>query len=172
VSIDRRESDADNWIPESGLPNSRDWLRFTNCRYRDRMTVSHEIPAARKLLLVDDDRTFAQIAARALARRGFEVAVAYDVNSALNLAASDTNYAVVDLVLGDTSGLRLLEPLKVKNPSMRILLLSGYASIETIVDAMRRGVTQFLAKPVDADQIVAALTNVEPSGLHVSTHVR
>jgi len=136
------------------------------------MPAFPKTPSARKLLLVDDDRTFAQIAARALVRRGFDVAVAHDVNSAIGLAASNTSYALVDLVLGDTSGLGLLEPLKAKNPSMRIVVLSGYASIETIMDAIRHGATHFLAKPVDADQIVAALTNGEPSALHVGSHAR
>jgi two-component system response regulator RegA len=136
------------------------------------MTTFHKSKVVRKLLLVDDDRTFALVAARALARRGFEVAVAYDVDSALDLAAGDTDYAVVDLILGDASGLSLLSPLKTKNPSMRILLMSGYASTETVADAIRLGASLFLAKPADMDQIVAALTNVEPNGLRVDSHVR
>jgi two-component system, response regulator RegA len=123
------------------------------------MTAFHETPPVRKLLLVDDDRTFVQVAARALERRGFEVVVAYDTDSALDLANGDLDYAVVDLALGNTSGLRLLAPLKTRNPAIRILVLSGYANIETVVDAIRLGATHYLAKPADVDAIVAALRN-------------
>jgi two-component system, response regulator RegA len=113
--------------------------------------------SARRLLFVDDDQTFAQIAARALTRRGFDVTVAHDLASALDLAHSDTDYAVVDLMLGEASGLDLLSPFKAINPAMRILVVSGFATIETVMEAIRRGATRFLAKPLDADTIAAAL---------------
>jgi len=64
---------------------------------------------------------------------------------------------VVDLKLGNESGLDLLSPLKARNPAMRILVLSGFATIETVMEAIRRGATCFLAKPVNVDTIVAAL---------------
>jgi two-component system response regulator RegA len=123
------------------------------------MTALHQTQADRKLLLVDDDRIFAQVTARALARRGFEVTVAHDVDAALGMVSDNTDFAVVDLALGNASGLSLLIPLKQMNPSMRILMLSGYASSKTVEEAIRLGATQYLAKPADADEIVAALTN-------------
>ena len=121
------------------------------------MRTSNKIHSVRRLLLVDDDYTFAQVAARSLTRRGFEVVVANDTDSALNLANSDIDYAIVDLVLGNASGLQLLSPLKTRNHAMRILVLSGYASTETIANAIGLGATCYLAKPVGADEIVAAL---------------
>lgn len=119
--------------------------------------MTAEENALPKLLFIDDDRYFPHAAARALARRGFDVSVAHDHDSALALSGADTAFAVVDLVLGNASGLALLPKLKAVNPSMKILVLTGYASIDTAVDAIRRGAENYLAKPVDADTIVAAL---------------
>lgn len=115
-------------------------------------------PAERpRLVLVDDDPHFPHVAAQALGRRGFDAAVAHDAASALALADRNTGYAVVDLVLGGESGLALLPRLKALNPAMRILVLTGCASIGTAVEAIKRGAANSLAKPVDADTIAAAL---------------
>ena len=112
----------------------------------------------RSLLLVDDDQVFNRVLTRALAQRGFEVTSAHDIDHAQALLSEMTpEYAVLDLNLGGASGLRLIGVLKGLNPDCRILVLTGYASIATAVDAIKLGATQYLAKPVDVDTIVAAL---------------
>ena len=111
-----------------------------------------------RLLLVEDDAVFAGAMARALRARGFEVTIAGDAADALQcVRALLPDYAVVDLKLGEDSGLALIPELHAAVPSMRILLLTGYASIATAVEAIKRGAHDYLAKPVDADAVVRAL---------------
>jgi two-component system response regulator RegA len=112
----------------------------------------------KRLLLVEDDAVFAAALARALRARGFDVAVASDVAGALRcVRARRPDHAVVDLKLGEENGLALIPVLRAEAPAMRILLLTGYASIATAVEAIKRGAHDYLAKPVDADQVVGAL---------------
>lgn len=109
------------------------------------------------LLLVDDDETFRSVLGRALQRRGFEVVAAHDVESAQRMLESITpTHAVVDLRLPGASGLTLVASLRARVPDARIVVLTGYASIATAVDAIKLGATHYLAKPVDADDVVAA----------------
>ncbi len=111
----------------------------------------------RSLLLVDDDPTFTAVLARALERRGFRIYIAHDAARASALLASlIPDYAIVDLKLPGPSGLTLITALKEKNPAMSIVVLTGYASIATAVEAIKLGATHYLAKPADADEIVAA----------------
>jgi two-component system response regulator RegA len=110
------------------------------------------------LLLIDDDAVFAAVLARALSARGFAVSVANDGATALALAREKApDHAVLDLKLGAENGLALIPDLLGVRPQLRILLLTGYASIATAVEAIKRGAHDYLAKPVDADQVVQAL---------------
>ncbi len=110
------------------------------------------------LLLVDDDPTFCRVLSRALARRGFTVSTAHDVQEALLAAeANPPEYAVIDLKMPGPSGLALLQRLKELDDATRIVVLTGYASIATAVEAIKLGATHYLAKPADADQVAAAL---------------
>ena len=110
------------------------------------------------LLLVEDDAVFAGAMARALRRRGFDVAVAASAGEAMaSTRERSPRYAVVDLKLGDDSGLTLIPALLAEAPELRVLLLTGYASIATAVEAIKRGAHDYLAKPVDADAVVRAL---------------
>jgi two-component system response regulator RegA len=112
----------------------------------------------RRVLLVDDDAVFAAVLSRALAARGFDVVVAADSEAALGAIRSHgPDHAVVDLKLGAESGLALIPRLLAVSPRLNILLLTGYASIATAVEAMRRGAKNYLAKPVDADAVARAL---------------
>lgn len=114
------------------------------------------------LLLVDDDETFCRVLKKALSRRGYDVAVAHDVASALILAeASPPEYAVVDLKMPGASGLVLVKRLKELDEETRIVVLTGFASIATAVEAVKLGATHYLAKPADADQILAAMNRDE-----------
>lgn len=111
-----------------------------------------------KLLIVDDDDTFAHVLARALSSRGFAVQTAGDADSAVMVARKQRPaFCVLDLKLGENNGLRLVPELKAIVPDMRILLLTGYASIATAVEAIKRGAHDYLAKPVDADAVARAL---------------
>ena len=111
-----------------------------------------------RLLLVDDDATLREVLARALTRRGFEVRTAASGEEALPLAREwRPGHAVVDLKMEGMSGLALVPELKALNPEMHILMLTGYASIATAVEAIKLGATHYLPKPADADEIVAAL---------------
>jgi len=114
------------------------------------------------LLLVDDDDTFRKVLAPALRKRGFDVVTAPDVNEALALAeANPPEYAVVDLKMPGLSGLTLVKRLKELDAATRIVMLTGYASIATAVEAVKLGATHYLAKPADADAIVAAFHKTE-----------
>jgi len=114
--------------------------------------------AAAPLLIVDDDPTFSRVLARALASRGFEVLTADNAIEARALARRhQPRYCVLDLKLGDENGLKLIPDLQALVPEIRVLLLTGYASIATAVEAIKRGAHDYLAKPVDADAVVRAL---------------
>lgn len=109
------------------------------------------------LLLVDDDVTFCNVLGRALEKRGFAVTLAHSVEQATPLAqANPPEYAVVDLKMGGASGLTLIRALHELDPATRIVVLTGYASIATAVEAIKLGATQYLSKPANADDVVAA----------------
>lgn len=119
------------------------------------------IPRTHRLVLIDDDAVFSAVLARALSTRGFVVDVANDGNRALALVREHApDFAVLDLKLGAESGLALIPQLLAARAQLRILLLTGYASIATAVEAIKRGAHDYLAKPVDADQVVQALLGV------------
>lgn len=114
------------------------------------------------LLLAEDDAVFAGVLGRALATRGFNVVRAANTTDALACAkATRPAYAVIDLKLGDDNGLELIPALRDAVPGLRMLLLTGYASIATAVEAIRRGAHDYLAKPVDADAVTRALLDCD-----------
>jgi len=109
------------------------------------------------LLLVDDDETFCQVLSAALERRGFSVCVAHNVTDGFAAAEGDSpEYAVIDLKMPGASGLELVKKLKNLDTHTRIVVLTGYASIATAVEAIKLGAIHYLSKPADADEIVAA----------------
>lgn len=112
------------------------------------------------LLLVDDDRVFGEVLARALARRGYAVQIAHDVAAATVIAERDPpEYAVIDLKMPGGSGLALVQRLTALDAHTRIVVLTGYASIATAVEAIKLGATHYLSKPADADEIVRAFAH-------------
>ena len=115
-----------------------------------------------KLLLVDDDEVFRGVLAKALGRRGYDVRVAHDVESALACAQADPpGYALVDLCLPGPSGLALVDRLARDWPDVRIVVLTGYASIATAVEAVKLGAMHYLTKPVQTEDIVTAFRREE-----------
>jgi two-component system, response regulator RegA len=111
------------------------------------------------ILLVDDDEIFRERLARALRGRGYDVATAADHEGALAAAGTrKPDFAVVDLRMPGLSGLALIGPLRALAPGARIVVLTGYGSITSAVEALRAGAHDYLSKPVDAEQVIAALT--------------
>jgi two-component system response regulator RegA len=113
--------------------------------------------AAPTLLVVDDDDVFRDRLSRALADRGFEVASAGNAEQALALCAEAPEYAVLDLRMPGGSGLELLRALRLKDPATKVVMLTGYGSIPTAIEATREGAVGYLTKPTDADEVVKAL---------------
>ena len=116
------------------------------------------------LLLVDDDETFRFVMARALRSRGYRVleAAGYD-DAVIILRVSSPRSAVVDLQMQGPSGLELLRTIKELRPETRVVVLSGNRAAEIEAEAMRLGAAKYLTKPLDADELVAALTKVDPA---------
>jgi len=109
-------------------------------------------------LVLDDNEVFAATLARMLNRRGFDAAVAHGGAEALALAQQTAfSYVTVDLHLQQDSGLQWIAPLREALPEARILVLTGYASIATTVQAIKLGADNYLAKPANVDSILSAL---------------
>jgi len=110
------------------------------------------------LLLVDDDEIFCEVLEEALRNRGYQVESAHNIADGMEKARHlDPEYAVIDLRIGQESGLSLAKQLHARDENTCMVILTGYASIATAVEAIKLGVTHYLAKPADADEILAAL---------------
>jgi two-component system response regulator RegA len=108
-----------------------------------------------RLLLVDDDATFCMVLKMAMEKRGFDVFVAHDLESGIALADEvEPEYAVIDLRIGYDSGLSMVKRLVELDDNTRIVMLTGFASIATAVEAIKLGATHYLTKPADADESV------------------
>jgi two-component system, response regulator RegA len=117
-----------------------------------------ELPEDRSLVLVDDDRAFAQRLAKAMEGRGFEVRTAHSVEEGLALIHSKAPaFAVVDMRLEDGNGLDVVAELAKVRPQARTIVLTGYGNIATAVTAVKLGAVDYLAKPADADDVTDAL---------------
>jgi two-component system, response regulator RegA len=129
------------------------------------MTIEHRGPQDRRrlgLLVVDDDENHCGALQRAFETRGYTVRSACSVPRALMLLDDwSASYAVIDLRLPGPSGLTLIPHLKHVNPEVRIVMMSGYASIATAVEAIKLGAVHYLAKPVDANMIEVAFHRVQ-----------
>jgi two-component system, response regulator RegA len=124
----------------------------------------HDCAQRPKMLLADDDEMLCQVLARALTAGGYAVETAHDAASALRTAQSTPpDYAVIDLRLPDMSGLRLLERLRAVDARMRIVVLTGYGSIATAIEAIKLGATHYVTKPATAAQILAAFGRHSPN---------
>jgi two-component system response regulator RegA len=115
------------------------------------------VTAHPSILIVDDDEPFRRRLARAFADRGFDARQAADYESAMAAARAESpEYAVVDQKMPGRSGLELARDLLAVDPTTKIVILTGYASVATTAWAMRLGVAWYLPKPADADDILAA----------------
>lgn len=125
------------------------------------MHLAHPAPS---LLLVDDDLSFADALARALTHRGFQVQVVNTGGEALQAIDRQLpQYGVIDLRLPDMSGLKIVERLTARGGRTNVVVLTGYGSIATAIEAVKLGATYYLTKPIKADQVVAAFDQREGS---------
>lgn len=134
---------------------------MTECATTDNAVAGESL----RTLLVEDDETAAALLARALRRHGFDVQASSCVEQALPIIERwRPQAAVVDLRLQRQSGLTLIPILVRQHPGMRILVLTGYASIATAVQAIKLGASDYLPKPASIVEIVAALRGHPPQG--------
>jgi len=112
------------------------------------------------LLIVDDDEVFAGVLARAMAKRFTRVFTAYDVEQAVSSAREQRpDKIVLDLKIHQSSGLDIIEQLCEASPAVAIVILTGYSSIATTVEAMKLGAVNYLCKPVNADELIQAFND-------------
>ena len=113
-------------------------------------------------LLIDDDALYLSVLKRSLERRGYRVETATNAAEAIAAAnAHAPDFALVDLKLAEDSGLDLVGPLREAHAAMRIVLVTGYASVATAVEAIKRGADHYLAKPTTVDAILRAIGEKE-----------
>lgn len=126
--------------------------------------MSNSAFQGQSILVVDDDDLLRQQLARAFERRGLEVRTAANLAEAKQLILEESpELAVVDLKMPDGSGMKLLELLHQVDPTTKSVMLTGYGSIATAIDAVRLGATYFLQKPADADEILNVFVRGEAS---------
>lgn len=117
--------------------------------------------SAPTLLVVEDDELLRERLVRAFKDRGFLAQGAASAHEADQLSEEAPEYAVIDLRIGEASGLEVIRMLLAKDSATRVVMLTGYGSIATAVEAMRLGAIHYLTKPADADEILSALRRGE-----------
>src|ERR1700747_2314166 len=116
------------------------------------------MPGDRSLLIVEDDKSFLQRLARAMEGRGFAVTTADSgADGIQHLETASPTFAVGGMRLEDGNGLDVVSALKRRRPDARAIILTGYGNIATAVNAVKLGAVDYLSKPVDADDVAAAL---------------
>jgi two-component system, response regulator RegA len=115
----------------------------------------------RQFLIIDDDETFASVLARSISRKGYHAHIANDSVTAVALLRdqkpdSAITHVVLDLKLSETTGLQLLPQLLSLRPGLQVVVLTGYASVATTVDAIKQGASNYLSKPATVEEILAA----------------
>ena len=127
------------------------------------MSLAEPLANLPTLLVVDDDPAFCRVVKRAMEARGFAVRVAHDVEQATWMAEDDPpEYALVDLKMPGESGLALVQKLKQLDAETCVVVLTGYASIATAIEAIKLGATHYLSKPARTEEILDAFKRVAP----------
>lgn len=118
---------------------------------------------SKKALLIEDDFGFANMLTRRLTKHHYTCVHEAELNNALvTCKKAHPDVILLDMYLGDESGLELIQPLRALAPNARIVLLTGHASIATAVSAMRLGADHYLSKPIDTQTLLAALEDTPP----------
>lgn len=127
------------------------------------MTDETSSSSISSIMVVDDDRAFCAALAGALRRRGFQAIVAHDYEEALAEAEVwQPLRAVIDLRMPGRGGLELVASLREKLPSLQMIVLTGFGSIATAVEAIKLGAVHYLTKPAEVDEVLAAFDRTEP----------
>lgn len=115
------------------------------------------------LLIIDDDPVFAETLARSIGKRGYKTFVANTSEQALKLMGEEKKIAqiVLDMKLAETSGLKLLPQLLSASPGVSVVILTGYSSISTAVEAIKLGATNYICKPCDANEVLLAFNQAD-----------
>jgi len=114
------------------------------------------------VLVIDDDEAFCRVLSRSLVRKGFDVTTAVGLaTTEVALEAQRFEYAIVDLCIGEESGLTIVKKIKLDSPETQIIMLTGYASIATAVEAIKLGAMHYLTKPAEIEDIIAAFGKEE-----------
>ena len=146
--MEAKNAAADSHLARGPMNNETEDLSFRQ----------DELPEDRSLIIVDDDRAFAQRLVRAMELRGFEVRGGHSVAEGVDLIRERAPaFAVVDMRLEDGNGLDVIAELSRARPDARAIVLTGYGNIATAVTAVKLGAVDYLAKPADADDVTDAL---------------
>jgi two-component system response regulator RegA len=146
--VEAKNAAADSGLAGGTMNNETEDLSFRQ----------DELPEDRSLIIVDDDRAFAQRLVRAMELRGFEVRGGHSVAEGVDLIRERAPaFAVVDMRLEDGNGLDVIAELSRARPDARAIVLTGYGNIATAVTAVKLGAVDYLAKPADADDVTDAL---------------
>jgi len=123
----------------------------------------------KQFLIVDDDVTFARVLARSLEKKNYPVYVANDAVKALSLLKEHLSmtHAVLDLKLAEGTGLQLLPQLLAIQPELKVVMLTGYASVATTVEAIKQGALNYLCKPASTEEILAAFDEEKNSSVEL-----
>lgn len=125
-------------------------------------TTLPSLGTGRSVLLVDDDDAFRERLARALGARGFSVTAAPDLAAAVAAVQREApDFAVLDMRMPDASGQDVVKAIAPLCPETKIVILTGYGSIASAVEALHHGAHHYLSKPIDADELTAALLRIE-----------
>src|SRR5438477_797770 len=123
---------------------------------------TNSLPSERSLQIFEYNKSFLKSLARAMEGRGFMVTTAESVSDGLlQVEKAAPAFAVVDMRLGDGNGLDVISAMKKRRPEARAIILTGYGNIATAVNAVKLGAVDYLAKPVDADDVAAALLAID-----------
>jgi DNA-binding NtrC family response regulator len=118
-------------------------------------------PSARKVLVVDDEAVVANSIRKILSRKGFAIEEAFTCKDALGqVFANDYDLILLDMKMTDGNGLDVLQKIKVKKPNQRVVIVTGYASVDTAVEAIQRGASDYMPKPFTPDELYAMTNRV------------
>ena len=117
------------------------------------------------ILLIDDDRSFCQVMSRRLQHHGFSVDISFDSVSALDQQPAHYDVILLDMMIGADNGIELIQPLMTRYTPDQLIVLTGYASVATTVEAIKRGADDYLAKPVSTSDIIRRINGERPNDL-------
>jgi two-component system response regulator RegA len=126
-------------------------------------------------LIIDDDETFTYVLARAIRKKGYPALIANRGDAALALLGGNApelpiTHAILDLKLAETNGLQLLPQLLALNAGLQVVVLTGYASVATTVEAIKQGAVNYLAKPATVEEVLAAFDGDDQHGARGDTN--